>query len=278
MVSVPVVLDDEEGRLVASQAIADVVVGFGPRLVSAHLIGSLAHDGFVVAVSDVDVALILDGDEPGDRARVEEITRRTAERDRSPLAQRLSLFWTTIASLRDRHPQGRLPAIDWLDLLDSGQLVYGAALPPDIPRPTGLQLVADSATFAVSKWREDRDWAGRLLNAEALVSEGRRAASKAALFPVRFLYTLATGLAGGTHHAVDWYVGRPHAPARELVSTAYQWRIQGINDEAAAAHLLQQQLVPLYREFGDSYRQRLTEQGLEHLADALHATIAQLDP
>ncbi len=276
MANVPAVLDDEKGRLVASQAIAHAVGGFGPRLVAAHLIGSLAHEGFVAAVSDVDVALILDGQEPSDRARVEEINRRVAERDRSPLAQRLSVFWTTIASLRDGDPQGRLPAIDWLDLLDSGQLVHGATLQADIPRPTGLQLVEDSATFAVSKWREDPDWARHLLNSEALVSEGRRAASKAVLFPVRFLYTLATGLAGGTHHAVDWYADQSQAPSRELVAAAYQWRVRGFDDEAVAARRLHQQLVPLYHEFGNSYRRRLLDEGLERLAEALHATIAQL--
>lgn len=56
MANVPAVLDDEEGRLVLSEAIADAVERFGPRLVSAHLLGSLAHEGFVAAVSDVAVA------------------------------------------------------------------------------------------------------------------------------------------------------------------------------------------------------------------------------
>lgn len=95
-------------------------------------------------------------------------------------------------------------------------------------------------------------------------------------FPARFLYTLATGFAGGTQYAVDWYADQS-APSRELVTAAYQSRIQGLNDEAAAAHLLYQ-LVPLYQEFGNGYRQRLLNDGLWHLADALHATIARLDP
>jgi len=301
------VLDEEQGRLVARDAVAAALVGFGPRLVSAYLIGSLAHEGFVAAVSDVDIAVIVEGDEPGDPARVAEISRRVRQRGRSPLAERLSVFWSTADALRSGQPHGHLPAIDWLDLIDSGELVHGAALPVNTPRPTAAQLIADSAGFAVRKWREDPDWDRHLLDAAVLVRQGRRAASKAALFPVRFLYTLATGRAGGTHHAVAWYatqfqatdsagdhvgrhVARPPrpgdvlrrpvraAPSRALVDAAYQWRTRGFDDEAAAAGLLHDQLVPLYREFGRRYRQRLHNEGLEHLADELTATIARLEP
>ncbi len=276
-VSVPAVLDEGQGRRVGLKAVTVARRVFGQRLLSAYLIGSLAHEGFVAAVSDVDIALILAGADPGDAARVHRVSRLVLEQDRSVLASRLSIFWSTAEGLRSTRPDGRLPAIDWLDLIDSGKHVYGTALPVDTPRPHAGQLVEDTAEFAVSKWRHDPAWDRHLLDAVGLVREGRRAASKAALFPVRFLYTLTTGLAGGTHDAVAWYSTQARVTSRDLVAAAYDWRIRGFSDTSTAVRLLQEQLVPLYREFESSYRQQLLEQGLTDLADELTATIARLD-
>lgn len=68
----------------ARDAVAAALTVFGPQLVSAYLIGSLAHEGFVAAVSDIDIAVIVEGDDPGDPTRVAEISRRVLEQ--GPLA------------------------------------------------------------------------------------------------------------------------------------------------------------------------------------------------
>jgi len=267
----------EQGRAVAEQAIAAAQAVFRGRLAAAYLIGSLAHGGFVAAVSDVDVALVLDGADHGDPARVQDSARRVRQQNDSPLAGRLSVFWASGQSLRSGHPAGRLPAIDWLDLVESGELAHGLALPDGLQRPAAAQLVAESASFAVSKWRQDPNWHRRLRDGAGLVREGRRAASKAALFPVRFLHTLATGRADGTPQAADWYCTTLSGPSRQLVDAAYRWRTHGFDDTNAAARLLNDQLVPLYRQFEAAYRPRLHEQDLHHLAGELTATIALLD-
>lgn len=175
----------------------------------------------MAAVSDVDIALILGDRDPGDPLRVQQVAQRVVEHDRSKLARRLSVFWSTAEALREGRPDGRLPAVDWLDLVQSGELTHGTSLPANTPRPTAAQLVKESAAFAVTKWRHDPDWDRHLLDAAGLVSDGRRAASKAALFPVRFLYTLATGRAGSTNDAVTWYSSQPHSTSRDLAQAAY---------------------------------------------------------
>jgi hypothetical protein len=270
------VTNEEQGRVVAARAITAARELFGDSLLSAFLIGSLAHGGFVAEVSDVDVAFVL-GDDVAASSRMRAVTEAVLDQDQSALAERLSVFWCTAGGLREGRPTGRLPAIDWLDLLESGVLVHGAALPSDVPRPRPDQLVEDTAEFAVEKWRRDPDWDRRLLDAAGLVDAGRRAASKAALFPVRFLYTLATGRAGGTEDAVAWYTEHDRGPSRELVEAAHEWRLQGFSSTSVATELLSEQLAPLYRQFEREFRPRLVELGRDQLATALTATIARLE-
>jgi predicted nucleotidyltransferase len=272
--------EHQQGREVAEQAVSAARLVFGDRVSSAHLIGSLAHGGFIADVSDVDVALILGNgvlrdSDPADERRIREVARRVEQLNDSSLARRLSVFWTDEQSLRDGRPTGRLPAIDWLDLVDNGEATYGPPLPSATPRPTYAQLVRDSVDFAVRKWRLDPTWSAQIHDGAGLVRQGRRAASKAALFPVRFLYTLTTGGTGGSHLAADWYVAT-RRPASELVQAAHRWRTHGIDDVDEAARLLDDQLVGLYHEFEATYRPRLVEQDQQALADELAATIARL--
>src|SRR4051812_25875977 len=59
-------------RIAADQAVRT----FGARLVAVYALGSLAHGGFCPAVSDVDLALVLDDPAgPADAKAVDELAR-----------------------------------------------------------------------------------------------------------------------------------------------------------------------------------------------------------
>src|SRR5439155_13409868 len=81
---------------------------------------------------------------------------------------------------------------------------------------------------------------------EELVEQGVRHTTKIVLFPVRFLYTAATGGVGTNDAAVAHYLVDPAAPAHELVAAAFRWRTEPPADPAAATDLLRRQLLALY--------------------------------
>lgn len=114
---------------------------FGPQLVSAYALGSLVHGGFAPKVSDVDLALILQDVTPETEEQMQEVKRRVVAEQRSPLAARLSLFWTTWAALKSGARLGRFPLADRLDLLDDGQPLHGPNWRSEIPRPGRAELV-----------------------------------------------------------------------------------------------------------------------------------------
>ena len=140
----------------------------------------------------------------------------------------------------------RLGAIDRLDLIEHGVLLQGVDHRADHGvRPTRDELVAETAAF-MPYWETQRR------DPDELIAAGARALTKQVLFPVRFLYTRATGRAGPNQDAVTWYChqGGPHAA---LAQAALDWRSGSINPPVARA-LLERHLDGLYaecrREFG----------------------------
>ena len=85
------------------------------------------------------------------------------------------------------------------------------------------------------------------------------------LFPVRFLYTAATGQVGTNAVAVEHYLASRRVPAAELVSAALAWRREPPANDAAEA-LLSQELVPLYVHYIDDHVERLEAAGSRRLA------------
>jgi hypothetical protein len=240
------IAEDEPGWAVLRVAVEDARAVLGDRLVGVYAVGSLVHGGFAEAVSDVDAVMIVDRCDASVAAAVAEITRGTQERcGGTDLAHRLSLFWGDFATFAAPPDTARLPPIVRLDLVADGRVLHGAPVPGDLPRPTRDDLIAETAAFAA-------DWLARPGQAEAiadpalLLDRGRRAVTKAVLFPVRFLATIEAGLAGSNDEAVAWYVaaGRPHAA---LATAALTWRTTEIEDEAEAARLLAD-LPALYAE------------------------------
>ena len=232
--------DDAAGWDVARRACEQAIARFGDRLVSVYAVGSLAHGGFAPAVSDVDLTVLVDRCDEDVRDAVGAIVESTQDALGPGLADRLSLFYGDWSSFASPPPTARLGAIDRLDLMDNGVLMWGAdRRGSDGARPTREELVAETADFL-------RDWLERRRPVEELIGAGPRVLTKNVLFPVRFLYTHATGCAGANHDAVEWYreLGGPHAP---LAVAALSWR-SGDVDPAAACRLLERHLDRLYAE------------------------------
>ncbi len=258
--------NDRPGEAVLEVAVDAALEVFGPELSAAFALGSLAHGGFAPLVSDVDLMLVLDGldDDTGSRVRsVQDLVRASGSGE---LKQRLSVFWSDWAGVRRGvEGTGRLPEVDRLDLLESGRLLRGSDRRGKAERPDPGVIVVQAAEFAL--WKFDAPYLARLHRPAELAAEDARPVTKAVLFPVRFLYTLATGRIGHNEAAARWFVvERKHG---DLPEAAMAWRQQGIRDDAAAEALLAEHLVPIYSMFAREYAREFRTSGHHALADDL---------
>jgi hypothetical protein len=233
------------GWPVAKQACRLATSALGDRLESVYAIGSLAHGGFAPAVSDVDVAVLVDRCDESIGGVVETIVESTRRQLGPGLAERLSVFYGDWSTFAAPPPTARLGAIDRLDLMDNGVLMAGVdRRASDGVRPTREELVAETAEFL-------RSWLTQRRGARELIAAGPRELTKNVLFPVRFLYTHATGRAGGNQEAVDWYreLDGPHTA---LPVGALGWR-SGDVEPVTAGRLLARHLEGLYAECSEVY-------------------------
>lgn len=271
-----------QGEAVLAQALAAYQTALGSRLIAAYALGSLAHGGFSPLVSDVDLGLVVD-----DPFRVKDrfTIRGVASAVRaggSPLHQRLSVFWGTPSTLQGRVSGGRFPPLDRLDLLEYGRLLAGADARDNVARPGRAELLVAGAEFALGTLGGDPDLAQRVKGLvmrgqrgddpvrevrtpALLASRGPRRVTKVVLFPVRFLFTAATGRVGTNALAAEHYLADPGVPAAGLVAAAVAWRsTPPAGDEAAG--LLGRELVPLYLHYIDDHIARLDDAGRPRLA------------
>jgi hypothetical protein len=109
-----------------------------------------------------------------------------------------------------------------------------------------------------------------------LVASGPRRLTKTVLFPVRFLYTAATGQAGLTSLAVEHYLATQGAPAAALVTAALGWRTEPPADAGAATALAGRELIPLYLHYIDDHVTRLLAAGQDELAGRFRQWRARL--
>ena len=280
--------DDEAGHAVLQQAVARYQAVLGPRLLGAYALGSLAHGGFSPLVSDVDLGLILtDPVEASDPATVEGVADEI-KAGGSALHERLSVFWGTRSTLEGSHPGGRFPPLDRLDLLENGRLLAGTECREGLPGPGRDELLVAGAEFALDFLGPGRDSAGgtptrlgsltpagqevigEIRQPRRLAGQDPRHLTKIVLFPVRFLYTAATGRVGTNHAAAEHYRADRDAPAFALVGEALRWRTTPPDPEAAA-ELLTRELLPLYLQYIDDHIARLRGLGADDLAAAFAA-------
>lgn len=255
------------GEVVLAEAVDAYRSALADRLVAAYALGSLAHGGFAPLVSDVDLALLLsDPMQADDGEQIEAIAG--AERAKgSALHDRLSVFWGSQETLTGATPGGRFPALDRLDLIEHGRLLAGTdVVRPLLPRPTRDELVLEGARFAVGRLGDD-DAVRQIRSPEWLAGRGARTITKLVLFPVRFMFTAATGQVG-TNHAAAAHYGATGGTSGGLVAAAIGWRTAPPADEAGVAELLRAELVPLYLELIDDHVPRLAGLGETELADA----------
>jgi hypothetical protein len=270
-----------QGEAVLDQALAAYRVALGPRLIAAYALGSLAHGGFSPLVSDVDLGLILaDPFRMRDRLTVRTVGN-AVRAGGSVLHERLSVFWGTPSTLQGRSGRGRFPPLDRLDLLEHGRLLAGTEARQGVARPGRDELLVAGAEFALGhlggapglpeRLRPRRgsargeDPVAEIRTPSLLVSHGPRRVTKVVLFPVRFLFTAATGRVGSNALAAEHYLADGRAPAAELVAAALAWRRQPPPGDDATA-LLSQQLTPLYLHYIDDHITRLDRAGSHRLA------------
>ena len=282
----------EQGEAVLAQALGAFQTALGSRLVAAYALGSLAHGGFSPLVSDVDIGLVLaDPLKLKDRVTLRSVGNAVRSGG-SELHQRLSVFWGTPGTLQGRSRGGRFPPLDRLDLVEHGRLLAGTDVRDRIARPVHAELLLAGAEFALGNLGGYPDPAHRLRRLAArgprgddpvtefrtpavLLSRGNRRVTKVVLFPVRFLYTAATGQVGTNAAAVEHYLAGRRVPAAELVSAALAWRREPPANDAAAA-LLSQELLPLYVHYIDDHVERLEAVGSHRLAGRFRRWRARL--
>jgi hypothetical protein len=271
--------DAVQAEAVLREAADAYRAALGGRLLAAYALGSLAHGGFSPLVSDIDLGLIVeDPVDDGDAEHIEAIARD--ERAKGvPLCDRLSVFWGTRSTLAGESVGARFPPLDRLDLLENGRLLVGVEARAGLLRPSAEELLTTGAEFALDFLAGVRpggrsaagqlgsmrpagdDAVDQLRSPERLVAAGVRPLTKLVLFPVRFLFTAATGQVGANDAAVEWYVANEQAASRRLVAAALAWRSDGPTDHDATAALLREELVPLYIHFIDDHVNRLRALG-----------------
>ena len=256
-----------DSERVLAEAVEAYQVALGGRLLSAYALGSLAHGGFSELVSDIDVGLILSDPSVSADASMIQVVADVQKGKGSPLHRRLSVFWGTPATLRGERKGGRFPALDRLDLIENGRLLAGSDVArAGLPRPGLSELIVTGAEFAL-------DYLGKgaieeIRSPELLIAHGVRRLTKLVLFPVRFLYTAATGRIGTNDAAAADYLSDGQASSSRLVAAALAWRTSEPTDQVAAAALLREHMVPLYLHYIADHITRLGSLGESELAEA----------
>jgi hypothetical protein len=263
----------------AEQVVADTVEAaqsvLGSDIEAIFTLGSLAHGGFAPLVSDVDVAIILAATAADTADQVARVQRLVADRASGPLAERLSVFWADWRAVRTGEGEhSRLGPVDRLDLLDSGRLLLGSDLREPSVRPSRAELVMMSADHLLARFSDD--YLERLRDTQSLVLSGPRNVTKAILFPVRFMYTLATGHIGLNDSSAGWYAAE-ELPGSSLALAALEWRNEGFGDDDLAQRMLDAELGILNAECFAQYARELDALGQASGAAALAERAARVN-
>jgi hypothetical protein len=171
-------------------------------------------------------------------------------------------------------------------------LLAGTDARDGVARPGRAELLVAGAQFALGTLGGDPDLGARvkglvmrnrrgddpvreIRTPALLASRGPRRVTKVVLFPVRFLFTAATGRVGTNALAAEHYLASPDVPATNLVAAAVAWRAAPPAEDAAA-ELLGSELMPLYLHYIDDHIARLDDAGRPRLAGRFRRWRARL--
>lgn len=268
-------MGQQVGELVLKEAVARAKKEFGSRLLACYALGSLAHGGFSPQVSDVDLAIILTSPLAlGDCHQIE-IIKNYVKSLQIPLAERLSIFWGSLASLKNEESGGRFPPLDKLDLIEHGKLLVGKEVRNTLLSPTKQELEVAGASFALNRLRTV-EMNRELLQPAQIFDKGIVHLTKTVLFPVRFLYTASTGDIGRNDVAVAHYLEHNKGDKAELVKQAFRWRCEPPAYNEDTIKLLKQAVIPLYLQFIDTYYLKMLDYKEHNLAENLQQWRDQL--
>lgn len=262
----PAASDQASGERVLHDAVRLAAQLWGTRLLAAYALGSLAHGGFSALVSDVDLGLVLSDPLTVEDARTVQALASALKDAGAPLAERLSVFWGSPATLAGQATGGRFPPLDRLDLKRYGRLLAGQDVRESIPAPTERELIVAGADFAL-RTLTTPEVSAQLRDPALLVNAGVRTLTKTVLFPVRFLYTARTGQVGRNEAAVEHLTPVEAGPVAELARHAFAWREEAPDaSDRVVVEVLERGLLPLYRLFVGDYATRLRQYGEHELA------------
>ena len=241
---------------------------WGNRLVAAYALGSLAHGGFSIHVSDVDLGLVL-GDPLDERdAKAVDQLSSAVKASGARLAGRLSVYWGSLGTLSGIASGGRFPPLDLHDLKQYGRLLAGRDVRSQLRSPTLRELVVSSAEFAL-KLLSTPEVTTHLRNPVEFANASTKTLTKHVLYPVRFIFTARTGKVGINAEAVEYFLTVGDGPVAELARKGLEWRAEPPDPgDHAVVEILHKGVLPLYRMFLAEYEQRLREYGEPELARA----------
>ena len=240
------------------------------RLLAAYALGSLAHGGFS-AVSDIDVALVLDDPLLAiDGDRVAEVTN-SIKASNKPFTDRLSVFWGSALSLSGASSGGRFPPLDRLDLKKYGRLLVGKDVRKTVPLPGRKELVVAGAELALQRLATD-EVIGKLKSPEALVHSDQKTLTRLILWPVRLMFTARTGDVGRNDAAVEHFATINQASASsDLARLALKWRDAApAPSDTSAVAAIAAGILPLYHDFLSDHEPRLLEFARPDLAESFY--------
>ncbi len=238
------------GEIVLKEAVSQAKKEFGSRLLACYALGSLAHGGFSPLVSDVDFGIILTSPLTSrDDSQIEKI-KSHVKNLQIALGERLSIFWGSVASLKNEESGGRFPPIDKLDLIQHGKLLAGNDVRKStrLPEPKQRELEVAGADLAVNLLGTP-EIIEEFSQPSKILDQGVRHLTKVVLFPVRFLYTASTGNMGRNDIAVTYYLDNNKGNKALLARQAFRWRCEPPKDRDDTIKLLERALIPLYLQF-----------------------------
>lgn len=200
-----------------AECVADAWEGYlGSRLLGAYMIGSLAHGGFGIRYSDIDMAVVAeDLLTPSDF----DAMRERAAAISKDHAAKLSIFWTD-----RRFAVGRFPLLDRIDYLDHAvRLVEREAVRPVRPSLAEVRAYLRAAPF--------ERWAARARDfsvSTQLAAADRKPFLRALLYPARFIYSWSTGTIASNDDAVAFVQEKgPPSLDLSLIAKAHRCRLDG---------------------------------------------------